>query len=243
METGIQPIRKVLLKPNYLFALQFEQGFVFGRTVRVRYCVWKPYKVIDANANDVVIDASSHQSELRFRDPRNTRNSILYLPETTDNGFPWIMDGAIGIKPVGVRMYLRFPEGQKVPGQWPNVDIVRPSSGDDFGYIDHSLSPYEEPTDYVRIVIPPKKEIGAEYYNTTDRPLQPVLHLLFAVYWFEALTPDRHADLIRKIALRAVPAAFLTVGFGDRPEPMDADLMADWGVEPISLDEAARLGR
>ena len=242
-EKGIVPIVEKLLQPNYLFALEFSEGFVFGRVVRRRICQWKPYQVINSAGTVVSISASSHQSELRFRDPRNTANEILYLDTTTNSGYAWIFHGSFGIKPDYVRMYLRFPSGETIPGRFPNVDPIRPSSGDDFGYIDSRKSPYEQPTDYVEIVIPPLTSIGAEYYNNDpDKAHTPVLNILFALYWFQPLTKQKHAPLIGKIARREVPSAFLTVGFGDTPIELGDRLKKDWGVEPLSLDEASQLG-
>jgi len=242
LNNGIVPIVEKFLQPNYLLALQFQEGFIFGRVVRRRICQYKPYAVIDSNGNTVDIDASSHQSELRFRDPRNTENDILYLDEATDNNFPWIFHGAIGIKPQYINMYLRFPEGQTIPGKFPELDQIKPSSGDDLGYINSLNSPYESPTDFVEIVIPPKIHLGAEYYNKDpNRKHQPVLNLLFALYWFEIFNPSRHASIIRKIALREVPAAFLTVGFADRPYQMGTALQNDWKAIPLKLEDAGGL--
>jgi len=136
-------------------------------------------------------------------------------------------------------MYPRFPEGKEIPGKFPNVDPIRPGSGDDLGYVNSLKSPYEEPSDYVEYVIPPGLHLGAEYYNQdADRAHQPVLNLLFALYWAQFFKPEKHAMIIRKIALREVPAAFLTVGFGDYPIELGDRLKSDWGVEPISLEEA-----
>lgn len=238
MEVGIRPITEKILQTNYLFGMEFREGFVFGRVVRRRMCVYKPWRLIDATGTVVSISASSHQSELRFRDPRNPANDILYLSATTNNGYPWFFHGAIGIKPPKVRMYLRIPEGKDIPGKFPNVDPIRPSSGDNFGYVDYSVSPYDKPTDFVEIVIPPLVHIGAEYYNTdADRAHTPILNLTFALYWVEFFKPD--SPMVGKIARREVPAAFLTVGVGDVPLELGDRLREDWGVTPISLEEAA----
>jgi len=244
MDVGVQPIAKRLLYPNYLAALEFAEGFVFARVVRRRICRFKPWKLIDANGNAVDIAASSHQSELRFRDPRNTQNDLLYLNTTTNSGYPWILHGSFGIKPQYIYMYLKFPEGKEIPGKFPAMDPIRPSSGDDVGYINSEVSPYGEPTDYVECVIPPGIHIAAEYYNKDSaRAHRPVLDIYFAVYWLQILDPDKdkHARLIADIASRRVPAAYLTVGFGNTPINMGGTLKADWNAKPLSLDDAANL--
>ena len=94
-------------------------------------------------------------------------------------------------------------------------------------------------------MVPPLLDVGFEFYNTDSRAHQPVLNLLFAVYWFKLLDPDVPADarLIGKIARREVPAAFFTIGFADRPIELGGTLTEDWKAKPLSLDEASELGR
>ena len=239
----VQPIVEKFLEPNFLAALEFGEGWIFTRIIRRRTCQAKPYRLVDSAGVDVDIAKSSHQAELRFRDRRNPENDILYLDTSTNSGYPWILHGAIGIRPSQISCYLRFPEGQNMPSKFPEIDPIRPSSGDEFGYIDSTKSPYEAPTDFVEIVIPPGQHLGAEYFNHDSvRAHQPVLNLLFALYHFQVLKPATHPKLISAIATRAVPATFLTVGWGDRPLDMGSTLQKDWDIKPISLDEAAALG-
>lgn len=243
---GIIPISTKFLENNYLFALQFREGFLFGRTVHRRFTQWKPWPLIDASGTGIDIPANSFQAELRFRDPRNTANSILLLHDSKNGGFPWFYHGAFGIMPQQVNMYLRFPEGDVIPGKFPNVDPVRPQTGDDLGYINSLKSPYEQPTDYVEIVIPPLLEIGAEYFNKDAlRNHQPVLNIDFALYWVQFFRPETHARQISDIALRryeGAKASFLKVGFGDLAHDLGNDLLRDWAVTPMSLESAAALG-
>jgi len=238
---GVKPITERILDKNYLFALEVSEGFLFGRTVRRRICQWKPYNLIDSAGNAVDIPASGHQSELWFRDPRNTQNDILYLDTATNSGYPWFFHGAIGIKPHQIWMYLKFPSGGEIPGKFPNIDAIRPDSGDPVGYINELNSPYDNPTDHVEIVILPRKRIGAEYYNTDDRAHQPVLNLYFALYWVQLFDPEKQPRIIGRIARREVPAAFLTYGFGDTPVELGDKLKSEWDAKPIKLEEACEL--
>jgi len=242
---GIKPIASKFMENNYLFALQFREGFVFGRTIRRRIMNHKPWSLIDADGSAVEISPSGHQAALRFRDPRAPARDILYLSSTTNAGLPWFLHGAFGIEPQQVHMYLRQPEGETIPGKFPNLNPVRPDHGDDFGYLNSLISPYHEPTDWVEVVIPPGMHISAEYYNKDpDRTIRPKINILFALYWVELFKPETHPDLIANIAARkyeGAKAAFLTVGFGDWPENMGDILMKDWDVKPMSLDEARAL--
>jgi len=254
-KVGIKPIWQRFLLPNQLFSLDFKEGFVFARVIRRRICHYKPWNLIDSDGDAVDIPAyvaatpsTSYRGPYRFRDPRNTANDILFLETSTNQGYPWILHGGIGIRPQQILMYPRFPEGKTIPGKFPNVDPIKPSSGEYLGYVASEQSPYEQPTDYIEYVIPPHQRIAAEYYNRDARDHQPVLHLLFAVYWFQILTLDTHPELVGKIAERRVPSTFLTVGFGDAPESLGQLTSKDWDLGSkyerlLSLDEAVRGGR
>jgi hypothetical protein len=227
------------LYPNYLFALEGYEGFLFGRVVRRRICEYRPYPLIDSAGAAVNIPPVSHQAELRFRDPRNTANDLAYLDQTTDGGYPWFMHGAIGIKPYQVRMYVRHPEGKDIDGKFPNADPIRPSSGDSFGYIDEVISPFMDPSDRAELVIPPLQHIGAEYYNSDAiKTLNPVLNLSFAVYWADFFQVGLDDNLIGKIARREIPASYLRIGYGNNALEFGDKLLKDWKVTPIGLSEA-----
>ena len=233
-------ITEKFLYPDFVGALEFREGFLFFRVVRRRICQYKPWRLVDAAGNDVDIPPSSAQAELRFRDPRNPENDILYLDTALDSGLPWFLHGSIGVRPSCINVYLRVPEGQAIQGKFPNIDPV--ASGDSTGYFSWYESPYESPTDFVELVIPPGVHVGAEYYNTDpSRAHQPVLNLLFAVYWVQFLNPSRHGRLISSIATRSVPASFLAAGGNHYPLEL-GELGERWGVQPLSLDQASALG-
>ena len=244
--SGIVPIKEKLLQPNYLFALEFEEGWLFGVVIRRRLIHYAPYPLIDENGNTVDISAGGCQEEITLRDPRNPSDHLLKLPTSTNAGYPWIMHGSIGIKPEWILMYIRYPKGQTYAGQWPGLSSPRPRDGDKFAYVSYRESPYEEPTDWAELVIVPKQEPGFEFYNADpDRAHQPVLNLLFAVYWFRLLDPDDPDDavIIGKIARREVPAAFLMAGVGNKPVSMGSELRKEWDAKPINLMDAKKLGR
>jgi hypothetical protein len=245
-QKGIVPIVERFLYNNHLFCLEFSEGFIFGRVLRRRICNYKPYSLIDANGTTVNIAASGHQAELWLRDSRNTKVDILYLDETRDKGFPWFLHGAIGWKPHQILVYPRIPEGSNIPGKFPSLDPIRPSSGDLAGYYSGVESPYDCPTDFMEYVIPPKMHVGHEFYNKDDRAHNPVANILFALYHVQLFNPvlvgvGPHNRIIRDIALRHVPAAFFTVGFTSEPVSMGTTLMTDWGISPITLDQALGL--
>ena len=246
LSKGIIPIEKKFLQTNQLFALEFREGFVFGRILRRRICQYKPYPVIDSNGNAVAILPLTAQAELRFRDPRNTQNDLLYLNNTTNSGLPWFYHGAFGIKPQYINMYLRYPEAHDIPGKFAEADPIRPAVGDNISDINGINSPYEMPTDFVEVVIQPTVHLGVEYYNRDEARIhRPVLNILFSLYWAQLFTAQTHPKLIGDIALKryeGANASFLRVGFGDQPQELGPSIQKDWNVTPMSLDEATRIG-
>jgi len=243
---GIQPLIDKFLEHNYLFALAVRKGFIFGRVKWRRIMNYKRWSLIDADGTAIDIGAGSAQAELRFRDPRNAAKDLLYLDTSSNAGQPWFMYGGFGITPQQVYMYLRYPEGKTVPGKFPNVNPIRPSQGDEFGYINELNSPHEQPTDWVECVILPGNRIAAEYYNQdADRNHRPQVNILFCTYWIEIFRPKTHPQLISDIACRryqGAKAAFLKHGFGDYPDELGSQLETDWKVEGMELDKAAALG-
>ena len=238
---AVPPTELPLRAREALEARDFREGFIFGRVIRRRIVRNKPYKLIDANGNAVDIPANDFQEALLFRDPRNTQNDILFLQNSINSGWPWILHGAFGIKPQQIRVYLRFPRGEAFPGRFPNVDPIRPRSGDDLGYFDELDSPFEEPTDFIEVTIPPQREVEAEFFNVDLlRAHQPRLNILFSVYWFQIWDPEvpEQAKIINDIALQRRRAKFLTVGFADMPIDAGTKLLKDWGAKPITLDVA-----
>jgi len=204
---------------------------------------YKPYALSDASGNAVTVSAGSYKTDQVLYDSRSPYKKILYLDSATNSGFPWILHGSIGITPPYLLMYPRFPSGGDLYGKWPELAPARPSSGDKFSYVSEKESPYDNPTDFIEYVIPPKLDISFDFYNTdSSRDAQPVLNLLFALYWFEVLTPERHARLIGKIAAREVPAAYLKVGFGYAPLSMSDVIRKEWRATPMSLEEAIAIG-
>ncbi len=240
---GVKPIVEKFLEPNYLFAMEWRDGFIFGRVIRRRICMYKPWPLIDSGGNAVwVTTGTPYQGPFWFRDPRNNANDILYLDATTNANWPWFFHGAVGFKHQNVLVYPRIPERQDQPGRFPELDPVQPNAGDRLGFITGLESPYEQPSDWLEWIIPPRVHVDVEFYNLDeDRNHRPVCNLLFALYHFQILNPDTHQNLIRSIALRQVPAAFFKTGFGDNSMELGGDIKKSWDATELTIDRAARL--
>ena len=235
---GVVPITKKFLQPNYLFALRFREGFIFGRVIEAVRLHYRPYKLVDSSGNAIDISPGDKRESLRLRDPRRPEDDVLYIPDPTLDGMPVILHGSFGVSPSNIRVYIRCPEGSAPWGKWPGLSYI--SAGDDLGYISSVESPYETPTDFAEIVAVPRERITFDFYNKDSaRSHQPVLNLLFSMYQFQVLTPSRHMPLIRAIARREVPAAYLTAGIRGNPLPWTSVLESSWGTRPMSLGQAA----
>mgnify|MGYP000430345762 CR=1 FL=1 len=239
---GVSPIVERFLKPNFVGALEVKEGFVFFRVIAARVMSYQ-IPLVDSNGDEVTLSASSSLSETYILDPRNPNRDCLYIDAAlSPGGWPWFLHGSIGIKPELVWMYPRYPSGKTIPGKLPNLDPIRPGSGDSMGYVDSRKSPFENPTDWVEYVILPYYRIGFEFYNKDpDFSHKPRLHLLFSLYHVQMLNPDSHSTLIGRIARREIPAAFLRHGWADTPEELGRTLISEWNAAPLSLDEAAEL--
>lgn len=237
------PIEEKFLQTNYYFGLEFSDGWMFGRVITRDFCRYKPYKLINAAGTATAIATLTHQSELLLKDPRNTDNDLLYMSSyTSPDGHPWFYHFAIGIKPVGIRAWVRYPETTDIPGKFPELDPISPSNDENLGYFTWDDSPYEEPTEFTEMVLMPKTRIGIEYYNTTAETQRPVLNIETMVYKFQVLDKINHPNIIAQIANGQRPAALFRVGYGVKPAAMEQGLMSAWRVELMSLDQAMALG-
>jgi len=244
-DRGLVPMKKRFMEDNMRGALQFREGFVWFRVIKRRPVFYKPWPLITNDGDDVDLAPGGAQGEVWFRDPRNPQTDILHLDTTTRSGFAWFLHGSFGVKPSNIRIYLRFPEGDNIPGKFPSVDPVRPTQGDDLGYISYENSPFEIPTDAVECVIPPLEHLGAEFYNqeTTPAPVgirntQPVVHIDFCLYFIQIFRPGTHPELIADMASGKKKCRFLTVGFGDQCHDFGDQLEADWRIEPQGIEES-----
>jgi len=244
MPKNVKYIDELALKPGHNIMMAFREGFVFGRVVYVDRDFFKPYALIDGNGNAVDIDANSSQTGLLFRDPRSTDNILAYMDTNTApvTRMPWIMHGCIGIRPHidALRLYIKYPEGQGIGGQFPDSDPTTASAGNYTGYISGVLSPYENPTEYGEFWIPPNTKIAMDWYNDDTRNHRPVLNLQFREYHLKLLSPNgpsRERELIGKIANGVVPHRIAQFG-SPRVGLINYKLESDWKVPVISLEEA-----
>jgi len=223
----MKPISEKFLNPNDLLAIKFDEGWIFTRVLAREPVMYKPFNLSSVNA-------TSHTDYGRLND--SSGNDVIYIDKATP---PRILHGAIGIKPNSIRLYIRYPEGSDIIGKPPNVNPPTPSSGSDYGYLTGEESPYDEPTDYMELVIPPKIHLSFEYYNTDSIAHTPALNLQFMLYEVQLLTDKK---LIQLIATRKIPCAFRICGTVYKQISYEQILRKDWKIDPLTLDEASKGG-
>ncbi len=247
---GLQPIQNKFLQGNYLQALQFKEGFVFIRVIARQIIQFKPYNVITTGGAAVYLAPQTGSGDIQLRDPNSLQNSVLFVPQN----LPFqLLHVGIGIRPIQIKAFIRYPDASTVMGGWPNLNAVNPSASPnyEYGYFSSVESPYESPTDYTEMFIPVNTQIGFEFWNSEPiaggagglpgNSYQPALNILAANYSIQVLNPTQQPDqtLIWKIATRAVPAAYNIVGAF--LSPLSYQLDSTWLVSPISLQQAINL--
>ena len=253
-EFGIKPITEKFLERNHLFALAFREGYIFGRVLLAEKKFWFPYNLINSAGTAQDIAAASGVSELRIYDPRNRDTRLLYLDDKTTpdtrgvagpnfhGGLPTILHGAFGIKPAHIRAYVRYPWGKQHYGEFEGLNPISGTAASNFlGFVDGIRSPYDMPTDWLELWIPPKMDIGMEFYNQDVKTHQPVLSFVFNQYHFKPLSVNNphHRRVIKLIAARQIPAAFGQCGPSRGLKTYD--YTDEWKVTPISIDEAMQV--
>jgi hypothetical protein len=258
---GIQPIRNKFLQPNYLFTLQFQEGYLFGRTLNRELLTWDPYDqlgMIQPGSNSMLFPSSQYPSGTNAVSPSNgsvtdtvlagnqslvNLHDILYIP----TGKQALIHGAIGIKPNYVYCYARYPLASSYFGRWPAVQPPQPANGDQFARFSGYDSPYEDPTDAVELVIPPGIDTSYQFFlQGKQTQTQPLLNLRFAYYQVDIFNPNGQnfeKNLIGAIARRSVPASYLTCGPAQYPIGFGNTNQANnFSVPPITLAQAQALG-
>lgn len=259
---GIQPIYRKFLQPNYLFALRFDEGYLFGRVLDRELLTWDPYDqlgMVQPNSNIQNFPTSQYPAGTNAISPQNgsmtdtvlaanqslvNLHDILFVPV----GKSVLLHGAIGIKPNYVFCYARYPLASSYFGRWPAVQPPQPANNDQFARFSGYDSPYEEPTDVVELMIPPG--IDTSYQFTIQGkypPVQPLLKLRFAYYNVQVFNPSGQPyeqNLIGAIARRSAPAAYFTCGPAQYPIGFAQTNQANNfpGVSPIPLTTALTLG-
>lgn len=227
-------IAKKFLDRNHTFGLEYQEGIVFVSVRGVEDTIFKPFEQLE----DIESGTSLDNGFQRLNDSNG--DDILFVdPGDTETRFT-IIHTSIGIHPAPIRMFTRYPEGEAKLKGVPNLEI--PETGDNYAYVDGRMSPYRNPTDAAELIIPPGQHLSFNFRNPANDDHFPVLSLPMRKYNVEPLDPDGTEDEKREISSAArVGSTRPIYPVGGFSSQVKFNLGDEWGVRPVTVEEARRL--
>ena len=130
-------------------------------------------------------------------------DDVFEIPEE----YPWrIYHFGMGIKPSWIKLYRAVPSGYVAMG-WARK--VPTKVGDEYDYVDGSLSPFEEPTVSSESVVFKKLSFTIGLKNDSAVATRPLIRILGKSY---EVTPITSKKLIDLIISGKIPCRLITVG-------------------------------
>ena len=227
-DKGVTKIAEKFLDSGDLFALRFNEGYVF-----LEVTGWEQIKYAPLSQFDEV----SAQSGTGFqRLEHEGTDDILF----TEKRKKKVKHVAVGHSPSIIRRYTNYPEDENRLRKLENVG--GPSAGDDYGYVDGEDSPYSAPTDAEELYIPPGNHLNFNFYNPDNEAHTPLANIVMREYTIRPLNPDNGQDMnaIKRVMAPGSPMPVAPAGSVDRQ--VSYDLAEFWGVQPISASRARNTG-
>lgn len=228
---GSDSIDDKFLNQGDLFGLKYDNGYVFFEVTG-----WEGYKFAPFDN----IGSVDPQSNSGFQRLESDGDDLLHVNRKDKK----VLHVGIGQSPASVRRYTNYPEGENRLRTFPNLSVPRPSSGDNFGYVDGGDTPYDEPTDAEELFIPPGVHLDFDFYNPNqNESVEPILNIKAREYNVRALDPrnDGEANAISRIVSPGSPMPIAPVGSMDS----QAELRnrAEFDVDPIPKKEIENIRR
>jgi len=223
-DNGVENITDKFLNEGSLFGLKFRQGYTFIEVTGWEQVKYEPF----VGVGSIGPKASSGFS--RLNDPSG--DDVLHVGK----GNKQVIHAAIGCEPAFIRRYTNYPEGQNRLRTMPNLGT--PVSGDNYGYVDGTDSPYSDPTDAEELMVPPGTHLDFNFYNPDSREREPVLSIMTRVYDIRVLDPSDSDDAssIARIVAAGSPMPIYPVGSTRNQKRYK--LNDEWGVQTISREQA-----
>lgn len=214
-------IDELQLLENYLLALNFpDKGIVPFRILTREQIVWDPY-VVDYSSTTTPFPADGWKDSAKIGHPTDTSVDNILEIETKLRLYQLFY----GIRQSDVRAYLSYPEGQTRR----NIDTKSVSARADFGYVDGSMSPYDDPKPVSEVWIPKDINIGFSWYNRASVEQEIYVKWIMNMYGVELI---KDVDLVEKILNRKIECRIATLG---GVNSFIYDTAVVWGVTPIKL--------
>lgn len=214
-------IDELQLLENYLLALNFpDKGIVPFRILTKEQIVWDPY-VVNYSSTTTQFPADGWKDSAKIGHPTDTSVDNILEIDTKLRLYQLFY----GIRQSDVRAYLSYPEGKTRR----SIDAKAVSSRADFGFVDGSMSPYDDPKPVSEVWIPKDLDIGFSWYNRASVEQEISVKWIMNMYGVELI---RDVDLVEKMIRRKVECRIATLGGVDS---FIYDTKTVWGVNPIQL--------
>ena len=226
-DNGVKQIEEKFLGTGDLFAIRFNQGYIFAEVTGWQQVKFAPLSQFD----EVDAQSGTGFQRLEFED-----DDILF----TERRMKKVKHLGLGHNPSVMRRYSNYPEDETRLRKLENIGA--PNPGDDFGYVDGDDSSYGAPTDAEELWVPPGQHLNFNFYNPDNEPHTPVVSIVMREYNINPLDPDNDANrnAIRRIMAPGSPIPIATAGSIDRQ--VRYDLQEFWGVTPTPVKQARQIG-
>ena len=216
---AVKTIEDLTLLENYFLALNFPgSGIVPFRVLAREQIVWDPY-VIEFSTTTSPFEADGWKDSSKIGHPTDTTVDNIF--ELTNSNH--LLQVFCGIRHSDVRAYLTYPEGKTRR----NLDVKSVSRKADFGYVDGSMSPYNDPKPISEIWIPKALDVGYSWYNRASVEQDVVVKWIINLYDVEILP---NVDMVEKILNRKVECRIATLGGVDS---FRYNVKGVFGMDPI----------
>ena len=214
-------IDELQLLENYLLALNFpDKGIVPFRILTREHITWDPY-VVKYSSTTTPFPANGWKDSAKIGHPTDTSIDNILEIETKLHLYQLFY----GIRQSDVRAYLSYPEGKTRR----NIDAKSVSSRADFGFVDGSMSPYDDPKPVSEVWIPKDLDIGFAWHSRASVDQEIYVKWILNLYGVELI---KDVDLVEKMIRRKVECRIATLGGVDS---FIYDTKTVWGVDPIAL--------
>ncbi len=214
-------IDELQLLENYLLALNFpDKGIIPFRILTKEQIVYDPY-VVKYTSTTTQFPADGWKDSTKIGHPTDTSVDNILGIQTKLHLYQLFY----GIRQSDVRAYLSYPVGQTRR----SLDTKAVSSKADFGYVDGSMSPYDDPKPVSEVWIPKDLNIGFSWYNRASVPQDITVKWVMNMYGVELI---KDVDLVEKMLKRKVECRIATLG---GVTSFIYDTKTVWGVPPIKL--------
>jgi hypothetical protein len=225
----VKSIEESFMDRGDLFGLEFHEGYVFLAVESWSLNQFRPYTDIGE------VNPSDSSETKRLED--SSGDDIIY----TQAGQKKVLHVGIGQRPASLRRYTYFPENAKLLHQVPNLTASSARSGDNYGFVDGTDTPYDEPSDAEELVIPPGIHLNFTFFNPNQNDsVVPSLNIRMREYNVSFLDPKEDIDQIKRVISPGSPMPIYNVGTLDSKERLDE---TDWDAQPMSPTEVGKLRR